>query len=270
MPRVVRLPEKQDPNREGKLCALAEATLDFHPVAHEIHERIADELSSFTGSDEADFVRDLVRKLVLWVGDLPASESNHHDGYFGLLQHSMEVALLATGWLSRFSGSSDWGEILPEKERLLWARALTIAALFHDIGKIYDVKYQSLRRGEVWCQGKETLAEFVARLSEERENPRFQVSFESGRGRRHETKGRALIQKILPLSISDEQCSYALAAYDSHVQRHDLGLTDTTWPLPILAMTLHAADRADCEAGLFGPVEGIRSYEDDEFLPDLN
>jgi hypothetical protein len=269
MPQVSHLRETPDTARELMFRQLARISYEVFPDAIDIQDEIVDTLSSMTGTDETDFVGALVRRLALSVGGLAASESNHHAYEGGLLHHSLEVGLISLELLGR-SPRRDTFRAVSENGRLLWTRGLAIAALFHDIGKIQDFRIQSQPSGEVWHPEKELLAEFVTRLSAKDGDSGLSVEFEKGRGKRHEVNGRTLLPKTLPASISDEQCSHAVAVYDSFIERHDLARTVTTWPLPILAMTVSTADGISCDENMSAPIDSSPSDGDDEFLPDRN
>src|SRR5262245_61916522 len=63
--------------------------------------------------------------------DLPASERHHHAWPFGLVEHSLEVAL---GTLARIADASRRSPLVAP----LVAPVLAVA-LLHDLGKVFDV-----------------------------------------------------------------------------------------------------------------------------------
>jgi hypothetical protein len=75
------------------------------------------------------------------VKDLPASERHHHAWPFGLVEHSLEVAL---GTLVRIADAARRSDLVAP----LVAPALAVA-LLHDLGKVFDVDgaNQTWRRG---------------------------------------------------------------------------------------------------------------------------
>lgn len=100
------------------------------------------------------------------VGDLPASESHHHSGPGGLYQHSLEVALQA---LEQFAGTpiqerrpdGSLDSFQSARNRPRWQYATFLAALCHDIGKLFDM---DLRVGDTrWRPFAEPYLEFVRR-----------------------------------------------------------------------------------------------------------
>ncbi|HEX2712455.1 MAG TPA: TraI domain-containing protein, partial [Candidatus Acidoferrales bacterium] len=110
----------------------------------------------------------VMAKLRDLVGDLPASADHHHSEPYGLLRHSLEVAL----------------KMLEEFEKMLFADAppnaavikipadnrqlqylCFLAGLGHDLGKLFDM---DLRAGDRrWSPLHETYAEFVRHLEVE-------------------------------------------------------------------------------------------------------
>jgi hypothetical protein len=98
------------------------------------------------------------------VGDLPASENHHHCDPGGLYQHSLEVALRALEEFAgtpiqerRADGSVD--SFLSARNKPRWQYAAFIAALCHDIGKLFDME---LRIGDNrWRPFEEPYLEFV-------------------------------------------------------------------------------------------------------------
>jgi hypothetical protein len=96
----------------------------------------------------------LLRRFAVTVGDLPASAAHHHAEPGGLYRHSLEVALKA---LEEFEGSMKM-ERRPDgsvdsfrssRNRSRWQYATFIAALCHDLGKLFDLEVRS--KGQTWC-----------------------------------------------------------------------------------------------------------------------
>jgi len=102
----------------------------------------------------------VMAKLRDLVGDLPASADHHHSSRFGLLQHSLEVAL----------------KMLEEFEKTLFAGVPPGAAVFkttvdplqylcflaglgHDLGKLFDLDVWA--GGQRWSPLHQTYAEFL-------------------------------------------------------------------------------------------------------------
>jgi Putative helicase len=98
----------------------------------------------------------LLQRFAVTVGDLPASAAHHHAEPGGLYRHSLEVALKA---LEEFEGSMKM-ERRPDgsvdsfrssRNRSRWQYATFIAALCHDLGKLFDLEVRSKARPGARC-----------------------------------------------------------------------------------------------------------------------
>ena len=96
----------------------------------------------------------LLQRFAVTVGDLPASAVHHHADPGGLYRHSVEVALKA---LEEFEGNMAM-ERRPDgsvdsfrsaHNRSRWQYATFIAALCHDLGKLFDLAVRG--KGQTWC-----------------------------------------------------------------------------------------------------------------------
>ena len=98
------------------------------------------------------------------VGNLPASADHHHSEPGGLYAHSVEVAL---GTLETFEGNimmehkpdGSVDSFQSSRNRPRWQYATFIAALCHDLGKLFDLELTAEERR--WCPLKQTYADFV-------------------------------------------------------------------------------------------------------------
>ena len=108
----------------------------------------------------------LLDRFAETVGDLPASADHHHSEIGGLYRHSLEVALKA---LEEFEGNivmerrpdgcvDNFGS---SRNRPRWQYATFIAALCHDLGKVFDLEVRG--NGETWCPMHEPYGEFGSR-----------------------------------------------------------------------------------------------------------
>jgi len=99
-----------------------------------------------------------IERFAKLVQQLPASEAHHHAGEGGLLDHSLEVAVIA---LQLRRGYLLPPGALPEDQaRLqdLWTYAVFTAALVHDLGKavvdqrvhLFDDRGRSAGVGDAW------------------------------------------------------------------------------------------------------------------------
>src|SRR5207245_4198258 len=108
----------------------------------------------------------LLERFAVTVGDLPASAAHHHAEPGGLYKHSLEVALKA---LEEFEGNiamelrSDGSvdSFRSSHNRPRWQYATFIAALCHDLGKLFELEVRG--KGETWCPLDEPYAEFGRR-----------------------------------------------------------------------------------------------------------
>ncbi len=108
----------------------------------------------------------LLQRFAVTVGDLPASAQHHHAEPGGLYRHSLEVALKA---LEEFEGNmimerrpdGSVDSFRSSRNRPRWQYATFIAALCHDLGKLFELEVRG--RGETWCALDEPYAEFGRR-----------------------------------------------------------------------------------------------------------
>jgi hypothetical protein len=108
----------------------------------------------------------LLHRFAETVGDLPASEKHHHSESGGLYRHSLEVALNALDEFEgdmiserRPDGSVDSFRSAHNRPR--WQYATFIAALCHDLGKLFDLEVRG--KGDTWCPMHERYCEFGRR-----------------------------------------------------------------------------------------------------------
>jgi hypothetical protein len=95
----------------------------------------------------------LLQRFAVTVGDLPASAAHHHAEPGGLYRHSVEVALKA---LEEFEGSmvterrpdGSVDSFRSSHNRSRWQYATFIAALCHDLGKLFDLEVKG--KGQTW------------------------------------------------------------------------------------------------------------------------
>jgi len=98
------------------------------------------------------------------VGNLPASADHHHSEPGGLYSHSVEVAL---GTLEAFEGNiimerkpdGSVDSFRSSRNRPRWQYATFIAALCHDLGKLFDFELKA--DGRRWYPLRQTYVDFV-------------------------------------------------------------------------------------------------------------
>src|SRR6266699_3744196 len=108
----------------------------------------------------------LLERFAVTVGDLPASAAHHHAEPGGLYRHSLEVALKA---LEEFEGNMKMEQrpdgsvdsFRSSRNRPRWQYATFIAALCHDLGKLFELEVRG--KAETWCPLDEPYAQFGRR-----------------------------------------------------------------------------------------------------------
>jgi hypothetical protein len=111
----------------------------------------------------------LLERLNRLVGDLPASADHHHREPGGLFQHSLEVAVKM---LEEFEGhiimerkaDGSVDSFQSARNRPRWQYASFLAALCHDLGKVFDVE---VRCGQQrWFPLDRTYQDFARRMEQ--------------------------------------------------------------------------------------------------------
>lgn len=121
-----------------------EPPLVIENLRHQVLERL---WFSFEARNLAAGVIARLRELV---GDLPASADHHHSEPYGLLRHSLEVAVKVLDEFERAKTTEDSAQ---------WQYVSFLAGLGHDLGKLFDM---NLRAGKQrWSPLHETHAEFL-------------------------------------------------------------------------------------------------------------
>jgi Putative helicase len=113
----------------------------------------------------------VIAKLSALVGDLPASADHHHSDRFGLLQHSLEVALKMMEESKAIpvrpyppDGSASGVDGPGNAPR--WRYLCFLAGVCHDLGKLFEMDVREGQRQ--WCPLNQTYADF---LREAKANP---------------------------------------------------------------------------------------------------
>ncbi len=165
---------------------------------------IRDRLSSMTREEKDELVDRLLARVALFVFDLPASESNHHSGRFGLLDHLLEVAHQTVREAAGpgFRVSPD--QSTNHREKPLWVYAGMVAALAHDIGKPLDIDVTAPGSGKCWDPKAEPLRLFCDRHVLRETGPEL-WHFHVGRGLRGHEKH---IGTVLPIVLTPAVLEY--------------------------------------------------------------
>jgi len=110
----------------------------------------------------------VIAKIRDLVGDLPASADHHHSSRFGLLQHSLEVALKMLEEFERTflpDAPPDLALFNTEADPLQTQYLCFLAGLGHDLGKLFDIELVAGERR--WSPLNETYAEFLRQVKRE-------------------------------------------------------------------------------------------------------
>jgi hypothetical protein len=110
----------------------------------------------------------VIAKLRDLVGDLPASADHHHSSPFGLLQHSLEVALKMLEEFEKTllrDAPPDVALFNTEADPLQTQYLCFLAGLGHDLGKLFDIELVAGERR--WSPLNETYAEFLRQVKRE-------------------------------------------------------------------------------------------------------
>ena len=107
-------------------------------------------------------------KLRDLVSDLPASADHHHSSRFGLLQHSLEVALKMLEQFEKTllpGAPPDVALFNTEADPLQTQYLCFLAGLGHDLGKLFDIELVAGERR--WSPLTEAYAEFLRQVKRE-------------------------------------------------------------------------------------------------------
>ena len=182
-------------------------------------------------------VRPVIWRFAAFVHLLPASEMHHHRGPGGLLQHSLEVAWLASQSSARHvfchdRPPSDKYHIEPR-----WRVAARIAGLLHDLGKPVGALAVGERDGKlVWAPYREPLADWLVR----RRMAKYYLHWrDTHRHNQHELMAGQVVNLVLTEALLDYfQC-------DAEIHPAVLGvITGTSKKTSLLASLVSQADQA--------------------------
>jgi len=138
------------------------------PAIEDLLDQVLDRVSL---TDKArDLGTGVIARLRDLVGDLPASADHHHSEPYGLLRHSLEVALKM---LQEFEGTvGDDAQPGPSpntcylpSDSSQWQYLCFLASLAHDLGKLFDMNVTSGERR--WSPLHESYAEFLKEVRTE-------------------------------------------------------------------------------------------------------
>ena len=146
--------------------------------------------------NERKLIVTVVENFAKYVHLLPASEDYHHQTPGGLLAHSLDVAV---GALRNASSKDLAPKGYPDEEavrRDCYKYAVFIAALLHDIGKVFsDMRVISISGGEQWQPRIETLTDWARR----KKIDRYKVEWIPERiHKKHESISTYVMHHLLP------------------------------------------------------------------------
>jgi hypothetical protein len=110
----------------------------------------------------------VMAKLRDLVGDLPASADHHHSNRFGLLQHSLEVALKMLEEFEKTllpNAPADVALFNIEADPLQTQYLFFLAGLGHDLGKLFDIEL--VAGGRRWSPLNQTYTDFLRQVKRE-------------------------------------------------------------------------------------------------------
>ncbi|HLY75887.1 MAG TPA: TraI domain-containing protein [Planctomycetota bacterium] len=165
---------------------------------------IRERLSALTREEKDELVDRVFARVALFVFDLPASESNHHSGRFGLLDHLLEVAHQTVRELSAPAFQVSQEHSTNHREKPLWVYAGMVAAIAHDIGKPLDLDVSAPGSGKCWDPRAEPLRLFCDRHRLPETGPAL-WHFHVGRGLRGHEKH---IGELLPIVLTPAAQEY--------------------------------------------------------------
>ena len=159
-----------------------------------IHEAFA----TFSQEEKSSLLDRPLARFALYVADLGASEANHDCGPYGLLGHSLRVALETVKLLRSPAFRASEDPLLEYTERPIWLYGGFLLALFHDAGKVFDLDILSPDKKELWNPLLEPLSTFLLRHGQS-ETTKETRRYHPGRGKkRHTWLAPLLAAKILP------------------------------------------------------------------------
>ena len=133
-----------------------------HDLTQSILSRLPEEMDCRARS------RRVMAKLRDLVSDLPASADHHHSSRFGLLQHSLEVALKMLEQFEKTllpGAPPDVALFNTEADPLQTQYLCFLAGLGHDLGKLFDIELVAGERR--WSPLTEAYAEFLRQVKRE-------------------------------------------------------------------------------------------------------
>ncbi|MEZ9997881.1 MobH family relaxase [Vibrio lentus] len=189
-----------------------------------------------------EFVVDTIVALSQYTQELPASENHHHAYQCGLLLHSLDVAIYAL----RIRRNYALPPLCAPEDRtfreIVWVYGVFVAALLHDVGKVFDFEIQLLDGNEhqKWDYTTPITQPYRFRYLKERH-------YESHKTLAHSLLSRVLSQNPMRALTHDRQLWNALSDFLTGQPRED----------NVLAEIVQQADAASVAQDLGAEGEAI-------------
>ena len=165
-----------------------------------------DTLFTLTGLQGRKDIKEVVwfvlREFAAFFWDLPASQDYHHSERWGLLSHSLEVAINRAEEASRRVAVDASGNPSAEAGRKHRGEQVLIAwltGLFHDSGKIFDIDliYSGTNRDVYYHPFRGNVLGFKLKFPEHK----LSVKWRKNRGMRHARRNLAMFMNLVPLDL---------------------------------------------------------------------
>lgn len=161
-PLFSEIPTVSDTSKIDALCPSARPPVEAKSVYDlfagngELIHKLCD--ASTLSEEEAErFLLPVIKNLAMIVHLAPDSEYDHHQGYGGLFTHSLEVALYVANeaTITIFDDSASLRE--QHKNERFWILTAILAALCHDIGKVFTDMTITAPDGQRWAHNEPLL-----------------------------------------------------------------------------------------------------------------
>jgi len=146
-------------------------------------------------------IKHIVKHLIAYIWDIPASQVYHHSDRFGLLKHSLEVAYLDAQKAGRELAVGEGGVPSAEKtkkERTWRVLAAWLIGLCHDLGKIFDIDlfHEAEDRYVYYHPLRGGVLDFRLKYPQ-----RVDIIWRPGRGLRHVKRNMMVFFTIVPFDL---------------------------------------------------------------------
>ena len=176
-------------------------------IYHKIINNIWDNLRGIQQSEKPQKYDHFIEQIIKYMINLPASSKRefHHCKTFGLLEHTLEVALYSVIKIKndpiiiRKKTDNTPDKIETDKQAPLNNLMIFIAAIAHDFGKVADVEIKNVR-GEIWDYNKISLQDWLIETGSED----YHFKWKEDRAGSHVKNSIFFINKIMPKELLSE------------------------------------------------------------------